>query len=233
MWRVKICGSRRAGDIDIALDAGADAVGLIVGVRHLSEDALAPDRARALLERIPRGVMSVLVTHLVRAQQVLALHEQVPTAMIQLHDEIAPADIRRIRRALPRVALIKAVHVTGPQAIAEAEAVAREVDALLLDSRTAERIGGTGAVHDWSISADVVRAIDRPVILAGGLTPENVAEAIAAVQPFGVDVNSGVDGTNGDKDRDKAIAFVQRARAALPALPPAETKAAAASAIAV
>jgi phosphoribosylanthranilate isomerase len=215
MWRVKICGNRTHADVAAATSGGADAVGLIVGVRHLSEDALSPDRARALLMTIRPSVTSVLVTHMTSAWEVLAIHGNLPTAAIQLHDDIPVAEVQLIRLALPRVALIKAVHVTSPEALTQARAIGQQVDALLLDSCASDRIGGTGKVHDWAISAEIVRSLGTKVILAGGLTPENVEPAIETVRPYGVDVNSGVDNANGDKDPLKVELFVRRARQAL------------------
>jgi phosphoribosylanthranilate isomerase len=109
------------------------------------------------------------------------------------------------------------VHVTGEDAVGHALAYAAVADALVLDSRTADRLGGTGLTHDWSVSARIVAAVaPLPVYLAGGLTPENVAEAVARVRPAGVDVNSGVEDADGRKDAAKMRAFVDRARAGLP-----------------
>ena len=108
--------------------------------------------------------------------------------------------------------LIQAIHVVNDTAIAEAAALEPLVDALLLDSRTAERIGGTGQTHDWSISRRIVEACGKPVILAGGLTPTNLASALAAVRPAGVDVNSGVENAAGEKDPDRVRSFVRLCR---------------------
>lgn len=212
MFRVKICGNRTPQDLALAGRTGADAVGLIVGTRHRSEDSLDAQLAAALLGSLPALVGSVLVTHLISAEQILALHKIVPTAMIQLHDSIAVAEIDIIRRALPDIALIKAVGVTGETAIATAGTFAPYVDALLLDTHSGNRIGGTGIVHDWSISRRIVAQSRKPVILAGGLRPENLAEAIEAVRPYGVDVNSGVEFPNGDKDPNRVQAFVALAK---------------------
>jgi phosphoribosylanthranilate isomerase len=127
------------------------------------------------------------------------------------------SDLRRLRALVPGVTLIKAVHVTGEDALGSALAYAPDADALVLDSRTADRLGGTGLTHDWSVSARIVAAVaPLPVYLAGGLTPENVAEAVARVRPAGVDVNSGVEDADGRKDAAKMRAFVDRARAGLP-----------------
>jgi phosphoribosylanthranilate isomerase len=218
MWRVKICGNRTPEDVRLVVASGVDALGLIVGVRHTSEDAIPAAVARSLLALIPDGILSVMVTHLDRLEDVLALHAEVPTGAIQLHDDIAEGDIRSLRRLKPSVPLIKAVHVTGEGAIERASVLAGDVDALLLDSRTEDRIGGTGVIHDWTISAQVVQRVPRPVILAGGLTPDNVDQALDRVRPHGVDVNSGVDGADGAKDPEKVRLFVARARAKLAAI---------------
>jgi len=118
-------------------------------------------------------------------------------------DAISPAEARALNASLPP--FVSGVLVTHLQT------TAAHVDAILLDSRTPDRIGGTGVTHDWTISREIVRRCPIPVVLAGGLTPENVAEAIAAVRPYGVDVNSGVDGKDGHKEASKVAQFIQRA----------------------
>jgi len=210
--RVKICGHRTVDDIRVAVNAGADAIGLIVGARHVSEDDVPVAEAAQLLVHVPVFVATVLVTHLQTCQEILSIHHRVPAQAIQLHDKVAPKEIDSLRGALPSVRLIGAVHVTSSQAVDEARREAGQLDALVLDSRTEERIGGTGRVHDWSISAEIVRVVTKPIVLAGGLTPENVAEAIATVRPYAVDVNSGVDDARGNKDAEKVTQFVKAAR---------------------
>ena len=123
-------------------------------------------------------------------------------------------DLRRLRALAPGMRLLKAVHVTGEDALGRALSYAGAADALVLDSRTADRLGGTGLTHDWSVSARIVEAVTPlPVYLAGGLRPENVGEAVARVRPAGVDVNSGVEDASGRKDAQKMREFVARARA--------------------
>jgi phosphoribosylanthranilate isomerase len=104
--------------------------------------------------------------------------------------------------------------VDGEAALRRAEQAAAWADALHLDTRTGARLGGTGVTHDWSLSARIAAATPIPVILAGGLTADNVAEAVGHVRPFGVDVNSGVEDARGVKDPAKMRAFVAAARAA-------------------
>src|SRR5829696_4837127 len=111
MVRVKVCGNRSRIDVDISLRMGADAVGLIVGARHYTEDAITPEFAAELLRSVPVFVTAVLVTHLITAAEVLDLHRRVPTSTLQLHDDIPLAEIIVLRNHLPRVALIKAIGV--------------------------------------------------------------------------------------------------------------------------
>lgn len=212
MIRVKICGNRSIEEMLMAVQAGADAVGLISGVRYASEDALAPSHAAQILHRTPPFVSTVLVTHRVTAEDVLQLYRQIPASTIQLHDDIALDEIVTLRTALPRVKLIKAVHVMDAAAVDAAKRFAPHVDAVLLDTRTTDRIGGTGRIHDWSISRAIVAAVDKPVILAGGLNCRNLTDAVRQVRPFAVDVNSGVDSSDGSKDPQKVKEFVRLAK---------------------
>ena len=154
----------------------------------------------------------MLVTHLTTAEEVIETYKRVRTSMIQLHDDISVDNIKRIRKKLPHVPLVRVIGIVGDQAVDLARSYEPFVDALLLDSRSEDRIGGTGKVHDWSISRRLVATVRIPVILAGGLTPDNVLEAIDTVNPYGVDVNSGVEFPNGEKDPEKERAFVHLAK---------------------
>ncbi|WP_280354935.1 phosphoribosylanthranilate isomerase [Nocardia otitidiscaviarum] len=212
--RAKICGIRSENDLRIAMAAGADAIGFISGVTHYSEDALDADEAARLSGMTPPFVTRVLVTHLEDAADIVDLACRIGVDAIQVHGLVTDETVRRVRELASGQKILRAVHVTGPEAVDVALRVAADCDAILLDSRTAERLGGTGRTHDWSISADIVRALDGShcaVILAGGLRPDNVGDAIAAVRPFGIDVNSGVETETGDKDETACAAFVAAA----------------------
>ncbi|MBF6357033.1 phosphoribosylanthranilate isomerase [Nocardia higoensis] len=212
--RAKICGIRSERDLRIAVDAGADAIGLISGVTHVSEDALDADRAAELSRRTPPFVTRVLVTHLEEASEIVRLADRIGVDAIQVHGLVTDETTRRVRELANGRKVLRAVHVTGPEAVEVAVRAAADCDAVLLDSRTADRLGGTGRTHDWTISAEIVRALTEvncPVVLAGGLGPANIDEAIAAVRPHGIDVNSGVETPAGDKDPRACAAFVTAA----------------------
>jgi len=218
MMRAKLCGIRSKRDLEIAIASGTDAIGLICGITHVSEDALSPDDARRLARLTPPFVSTVLVTHLLDATEIIDLADYVAADTIQVHGPVTTDTLASVSARARGRRIIKAVHVLGPEAKDQALQLAELCDAILVDSRTRDRLGGTGRTHDWTISrqvSDALRERNHPLILAGGLRPDNVAEAVRAVQPFAVDVNSGVDDENGDKIADRCAAFVSRAREAL------------------
>lgn len=210
--RVKICGLKRVEDALAAVQAGANAVGCLVGLDYATADRVDSQTARTIFAALPPFVARVLVTHRTVLADVTALMRESGATVVQLHGEFPLVAISALREALPYASIVKNVHVTGEESIAAAVAAARVADAVLLDTRTKDRIGGTGTTHDWSISAKIAAASPKPVILAGGLTPENVAHAVAQVHPYGVDVNSGTRGADGFKDYAKIRAFVANAR---------------------
>lgn len=192
MW-IKICGMRNEAEARAAVEAGADAVGFLVGLDYPSDDALTLDAARRLAGALAgSGVERVLVTHRVELEWVVAALAGGCFDRVQLHGEFPLEAIPLLRRAVPAVRTSRVVHVEGEEAVARAVAVARVAEVVHLDTRTAERVGGTGRTHDWRISARIVAAVaPRPVVLAGGLNPGNVASAIALVRPWGIDANTG------------------------------------------
>ncbi len=210
--RIKICGIRRQEDALAAVAAGADAIGCLVALDYAAPDRVRPADARAIFAAVPPFVARVLVTHRTALGDVIELTRESGATVVQLHGEFPLVAISALREALPYAAIVKSVHVTGEDTIDAALAAGRVADAILLDTKSRGRIGGTGTTHDWSISAKIAEASPKPVILAGGLTPDNVAGAIARVRPFAVDVNSGTRGADGWKDHEKIRAFVDAAR---------------------
>lgn len=213
MW-IKICGIRNPEEARWAIEAGADALGFLVGLDYPSADALELDSALALAGAFAgTGVERVLVTHRVDAVWVAEALDGRGFDAVQLHGDFPLEAIGALRDGRPWLRIARVVHVTGEAAIERAARVARVADIVHLDTRSGDRIGGTGLPHDWSISARIVAAVaPRPVVLAGGLTPENVADAIARVRPWGVDVNTGVEDALGAKARNRIGTFIESAR---------------------
>ncbi len=211
MVKVKICGITNMNDALLAAEYGADFLGFIVDIEK-SEDSLSRSVARDLIMQVPLEITPVMVTYLNKASDVVELARFVKPMAIQFHADITVGEIGKIRKALPKMKIIKAVHVTGEKAIDEAKKFEDYADYILLDSKSKGKIGGTGKTHNWNISRKIVEKCKKPVILAGGLNPENVLDAVRIVKPFGVDVNSGVKSSPRKKDADKMERFIAEAR---------------------
>ena len=155
-----------------------------------------------------------MVTHIEESEKIVSLARFIGVTIIQLHGDSAPEDALYIKQELPHIKLIKALHVVGRSSINRGRKFLHAVDAILLDTVNlgTGQVGGTGETHDWNLSCEIVASYDRPVILAGGLNPENVQQAIEKVRPFGVDVNSGVKGEDGFKDYRKLKDFIRNAK---------------------
>ena len=199
----------------MAMEAGVSALGLVSHMPSgpgVIEEALIAEIAQLA----PPHIETYLLTSHQHAPLILAQHARCQTTTLQLVDEVSVSDLQQLRQQLPHVHLVQVIHVTGPDAIAQAQAVAPWVDRILLDSGNpglpVKQLGGTGRVHDWLISRGVRDAVEVPVLLAGGLSPENVSQAIGEVRPWGLDVCSGV--RTGDQlDPDKLARFVAAVRA--------------------
>jgi len=194
----------------MAIEYGASALGL---VSHMpSGPGVIPDELIARIARlVPPAVSGFLLTCEQDADAIIRQQRQARAGTIQICDRLESASYEKLREALPGIALVQVVHVTGSESVDEALAVAADVDAVLLDSGNqklaVKELGGTGRTHDWSISRRIREALEGvPVFLAGGLNAGNVAEAIRQVEPFGVDVCSGVR-TEGKLDEAKLSAF--------------------------
>jgi len=214
MVRAKICCITNQVELDLAIGHGAAAVGF---VSHMPSGpgVIPEERIAGLVQATPYPVWSELLTSLTDFSDLLAQYKRLKPGAMQLCQPLAPTVLRSLREALPGVTLVHVVHVTDNSALDEAKMYAPLVDGLLLDSGDTEgptrQLGGTGRTHDWSLDAKIVQAVMVPVFLAGGLTPDNVAKAIATVKPFGVDVCSGIR-TDDKLDEDKLERFMQAVR---------------------
>lgn len=214
--RIKVCCIASVAEARTAVRLGADALGLVSAMPS-GPGVIAEGRIAEIADHAPPSVATFLLTSRQDATSVIDQQRRCRTNTLQLVDRMEPGAHADLRAALPGIALVQVIHVEGEASVAEALAAAPAVDALLLDSgrpNAAQReLGGTGRTHDWSLSRRIVEAAPVPVFLAGGLGPDNVAEAIRAVRPFGVDLCSGVR-TEGALDADKLARFVAAVRAA-------------------
>ncbi|WP_435099809.1 phosphoribosylanthranilate isomerase [Halarchaeum sp. P4] len=205
--RVKVCGLTNRKDVDAAVEAGADALGFIVDVPVDTPREITPERAADLVASVPPFVSTVLVTMPETARDVEALLSQIEPDAVQIHNDLDAAAVERLADGTD-VDLVKVVDADDAETAHAYDVV---VDALLVDSTDASGAGGTGRTHDWTVTRGLAAELDSPVVLAGGLTPENVADAVRTVEPYAVDVASGVEATGGQKDHDAVRAFVRRA----------------------
>jgi phosphoribosylanthranilate isomerase len=207
--RVKICGITNETDLTVAVSAGADAVGFVVGVKS-SPRNLSTDKAQSLLAQVPPFVSSVIVTRESDPNNLLRLYSSLKPSLLQIYCKINKwKGLLKGLKAVPIILGADAEHCSTEDLIG----ISASCKAILLDTLSTMGCGGTGRVHDWNASRRLRQAIDpKPLILAGGLNPENVAEAIRTVEPYAVDVASGVELCPGKKDRAKMIQFMKNAK---------------------
>jgi phosphoribosylanthranilate isomerase len=214
--RAKICGITRPGDALAAAEVGADAIGLVFAA---SSRRVAPADAARIVDVLPPWMAAVGVFVDVPAAVIRAVAGEVGLTAAQLHGDESPA----VAADLGRLKVIKAFGIATEEDVAaarrwrdEARRLGREPDAYLVDARVADGPrGGTGCVADWALAARMVEEGFGPLILAGGLTPENVGAAIAAVRPWGVDTSGGVEVAPGVKSAEKIAKFVEAVRRAV------------------
>jgi len=207
---VKVCCIQNLTEANMAIDYGAAAIGLVsampsgpgtIGEQDIAEIAAA----------VPLPIRTFLLTSLTDATAIAAQHTRLGTTTLQLVDTVAANGLARLREYLPAVELVQVIHVVDDTSVEEAIDAAPLVDAILLDSgrpqAAVKELGGTGRVHDWTLSRRIRGSVTVPVYLAGGLNPNLVAEAWAAVRPHGFDVCSGLR-TEGALDESKLAVFM-------------------------
>lgn len=194
----------------MAIAMGAAALGL-VGAMPSGPGVITDGQIAAIAKRVPPPVATFLLTSETDADQIIAHQQRVNTNTVQIVDALRLGTYDQIRAALPGIRLVQVIHVIDQSSVEEALHIAPHVDALLLDSGNptlaVKELGGTGRVHDWALSRQIRELSPVPIFLAGGLRPDNVRQAIEAVQPFGLDLCSGVR-TNGQLDPVKLEAFM-------------------------
>jgi phosphoribosylanthranilate isomerase len=212
---IKICCISSHAEAQLALDAGANVLGLVSAMPS-GPGVIGEELIASIAASVAPPTQTFLLTSLCDPESIIAQHRRCRTTGIQLCDALPDGTLARLRDALPGVRLVQVIHVTGGSSYDEAMRAARDADALLLDSGNpslqVKELGGTGRVHDWTISRRICSDAGVPVFLAGGLGPDNVADALARVGASGVDICSGVR-TDGRLDGEKLRRFSAAARA--------------------
>jgi len=212
--RIKVCCIADCDEAQLAIRHGADALGLVSAMPS-GPGPIDEATITEVCASIPPPIATFLLTSSTSAHQIIDQQRRCRANTLQLVDRMPVAAYAMLRRSLPGIALVQVVHVLGHDSVGEALDVAPHVDALLLDSGNpnlaVKELGGTGRAHDWAISRYIVERAGKPVFLAGGLRPENVAEAVAITGASGVDICSGVR-TDGRLDRAKLETFIAAVR---------------------
>lgn len=209
--RIKICCISSIEEARTAIELGADAIGL-VGRMPSGPGPISDELIREIARSVPPLTGTFLLTSEVSADKIIEHHKRTQTSTIQIVDILSHGTYSQIKDALPPVKIVQVIHVIDSASVEQAIKLSENVDALLLDSGNPnlkiKELGGTGRVHNWTLSRQIRDNAKCPVILAGGLNPENVSQAIEAVDPFGIDVCSGVR-TEGRLDREKLSRFIR------------------------
>lgn len=213
LW-IKICANTSVEDALLSADAGADAVGFVFAP---SPRRVTPTQVAEIVPHLPKAVEKIGVFVDTPFAEIEAAVRACGLTGVQLHSDAGPELPAQFRNAFGSALRILRVIHFGPQAVQQATATARDanVDGVLVDSRTAISVGGTGLRFDWVAAESLFRKSElhrHRLIVAGGLTPANVAEAIDTLHPWGVDVVSGVEAAPGRKDPGKVRAFIENAR---------------------
>jgi phosphoribosylanthranilate isomerase len=209
--RIKICCISSVNEAKLAIDHGADAIGL-VGKMPNGPGPIPDWLIAEIVKTIHPPIASFLLTSEQSSEEIIYHVKKVDTNTVQIVDELTTGTYSDIKTALPHLKIVQVIHVTGEESIDEAIRISPSVDALLLDSgnpkASLKTLGGTGSVHNWDLSREIVKAVDIPVFLAGGLHANNIRQAIETVRPFAVDICSGVR-TEGRLDPGKLEAFIK------------------------
>ncbi len=209
--KVKICCISSSTEAKLAINYGADAIGL-VGKMPSGPGPIEDDLIESIAKIISPPIATFLLTSETSAEQIIAHHKRTFTNTIQLVDELPVEEYKKIKDRIPVIRLVQVIHVIDKGSVEEAITISEYVDAILLDSGNpklaVKELGGTGRVHNWKLSRQIRENISVPLFLAGGLNAENVRQAIDEVQPYAVDVCSGVK-TNGQLDEQKLKAFFE------------------------
>ncbi len=193
--QIKICCISSIEEAELAIKYGASAIGLVSempsGPGVISEDLI--EKISAV---VPSTIDTFLLTSKTNADSIIEQHRKCKTTTLQIVDQVETIVLIKLKQELPTIRLVQVIHVNSDESITESINVAQFVDVLLLDSGNqklkVKELGGTGRTHDWTISRKIRDAVSVPVYLAGGINANNVLDAVREVEPFGIDLCSGV-----------------------------------------
>jgi len=209
--RIKICCISNEAEARMAIEYGASAIGLVASMPS-GPGPIPDDLIRQIAKTVPPTVATFLLTSETAVNKIIEHHNRTNTNTIQIVDSLSSGSYAQLKSSLPNVKIVQVIHVINERSVEEAVEISGHVDAILLDSGNPrlkiKELGGTGRVHNWKLSRQIRDESKCPVFLAGGLNPDNVRQAIEEVQPFAVDVCSGLR-TAGHLDRKKLELFVR------------------------
>ncbi len=217
--KVQIAGVHSLEEAIMLKQCGADFIGFALRLGYHSPDISERD-AREIIEHLKDPGRAVLITYLTDAREILTFTDEIGVSIVQLHAEVSPNELQKLKELAPQLTVIKSL-IVRPECADAAHpiyALAQEfepwVDAFITDTfdPTTGATGGTGLCHDWNVSARIARMVKKPLILAGGLTPANLFDAISTVRPAAVDAHTGVEDSLGNKSPELVTQFVEEAR---------------------
>lgn len=211
--RIKICCISSIYEANLAIDYGASAIGL-VGHMPSGPGVINDELIFKIAKSVPPPIGTFLLTSETYSDEIIKHHNVTRTNTIQIVDALEKGTYQQLKEAMPAIKLVQVIHVIDGKSVDEAIEVSENVDAILLDSGNpnlqTKELGGTGRTHNWELSRKIRESIEIPMFLAGGLKPENVKQAIEMVEPYGIDVCSGVR-TAGKLDEKKLKKFMTAA----------------------
>ena len=203
--RIKICCISSIQEAEMAIKLGASALGLVSEMPS-GPGVISMETIKLIAASVPPPIATFLLTSKQNINEIIKQHEYCRTNTIQICDDLMVGTHKELKEALPGISIVQVIHVRGEESIADVLAIQNDVDVILLDSgdrsRQVKELGGTGRTHNWKISLKIREELDIPIFLAGGINPDNIAQAIGQVHPFGIDLCSGVR-TDGKLDEIK------------------------------
>ncbi len=210
---IQMAGIRNVKDAIMCVNKGVNIIGLLVGQAHTSDDFISKELAKEIKNALPKDIKTTLITHLEKAKDIIDIAKYIDVDYIQLHSHLPETEVEVIKNALPDKKLLRLIHIDSDGKLLTDIGKIKIADFYFTDSINVKtnQVGGTGLTHNLDTDKMLVETLDRPVFIAGGLTPDNVSAAIKYCNPYGVDVNSGCRAEDGSRDEQKVADFVKNA----------------------